>query len=61
MEHVYWTLHLRPGQGWVVTRWSKRGNLWPVPVVEYDRLMKAEANDVLEADSTAVLLGYEYP
>ena len=56
MEHVFWTVTLVPGEGWTCTRWVKVANLWPEPIVEYDRLMRAELVDVLDTETSAVLL-----
>jgi len=56
MDHYYWTLTLVPTEGWVVRRMRKRANLWPTAEVVYDRLMHHEALDVLDYDSSYVLV-----
>jgi len=56
MDYYYWTLELVPTVGWTVKRWRKRRNLWAVIELQYDGLMHNEAIDVLDADSSYVLL-----
>jgi len=57
MDHTYWTLTLMPTEGWIVRRWVKKGTLFARVEVEYGRLTHAEAMQVLDDDSTDVLLG----
>jgi hypothetical protein len=56
MEYTFWIVMLRPGEGWVLQRWVKKGTLWPVLVREYERLVRDELRDVIDADTSDVLL-----
>jgi len=57
MTYTYWTLTLMPGDGWIVRRMVKPGMCFARCEVEYGRLTRDEALDVLDSDSTTVLLG----
>lgn len=56
MHHVWWQVSFMPGEGVIVRRFEKRGSLFGRCTVEYTRLTHREAMDVLDADSTAVLV-----
>ena len=56
MEYVWWTTTLMPGEGWIVRRWEKVGTRFATCAVEYDRLVYAEALQVLEDDLTWCIL-----
>jgi len=50
--YTWWELTLMPGEGWVVRRFTRKGTLFARCEVEYDRLTRGEAIDVLDADSS---------
>lgn len=57
MDYVWWELSLLPPHGWIVRRFVRRGSLFGACEMEYERLTRREADDVLEAELTAVLTG----
>ena len=55
MDYRYWTRDYVTGEGFRVTRWRKRANLWARPEMIYDRLTYDESYDVMDMDSLYVV------
>lgn len=56
MTWTWWTLTLMPYEGWIVTRFEKHNQQFARPVEVYDRLTRAEAMQVLDDESTRLML-----